>query len=205
MRKYLRYLRNCQDASGAFGRRHRTQAEGDGRDPLSPDLGDGSRSVPSSRPKDRRQSFVNSAVGPILSSRVYREDWIECLVQLHRCIAMWIAHDPRAVHDVVERLVRVSVDPQWHRRSHQIAKIASKTGVEIRRFVLAMNASPMRQVMRYYDRSSDELVGKLAAEPSDLGKVNRSGIRWAKLSVITRTDHLEVVHSVLRIGHRAID
>src|SRR5437868_1931235 len=68
-----------------------------------------------------------------------------------------------------------------------------------------MNASPMRQVMRYYDRSSDELVGKLAAEPPDLGKVNRSGIRWTKLSVITRTDHLEVVHSVLRIGHRAID
>ena len=65
------------------------------------------------------------------------------------------------------------------------------------------NAS--RQVMRYYDRSSDELVGKLAAEPSDLGKVNSSGIRWTKLPVITRTDHLEVVHSVLRIDHRAID
>lgn len=59
--------------------------------------------------------------------------------------------------------------------------------------------------MRYYDRSSDELVRKLAAEPSDLGKVNRSGIRWTKLSVITRTDHLEVVHSILRISHRAID
>jgi hypothetical protein len=68
-----------------------------------------------------------------------------------------------------------------------------------------MNASPMRQVMRYYDRSSDELIGELAAEPSDLRKMNRPGIRWIKLSVITRTDHLEVVHSVLRISHCAID
>ena len=60
--------------------------------------------------------------------------------------------------------------------------------------------------MRYYDCSSNELVGKLTAEPPDLGEVNRSGIRWTtKLFVITRTDHLEVVHSVLRGGHRAID
>ncbi len=59
--------------------------------------------------------------------------------------------------------------------------------------------------MRYYDRSSDELVGELAAEPSDLGKMNRSGIRWSKLPVIKRADHLEVVHSILRVGHRAID
>ena len=59
--------------------------------------------------------------------------------------------------------------------------------------------------MRYYDRSFNESIGELAAEPSDLRKMNRSGIRWAKLSVITTTDHLEVVHSVLRIGHRAID
>jgi hypothetical protein len=28
------------------------------------------------------------------------KDRIECLVQLHRSIATWIAHDPRAVHDV---------------------------------------------------------------------------------------------------------
>ena len=85
---------------------------GDGRGTPSLDLDDGSRSVPSSPPKDRRQSFADPAVGAVLSSRVYREDRIECLVQLHRSIATWIAHDPRAVYDVVERLVRVSVDPQ---------------------------------------------------------------------------------------------
>jgi hypothetical protein len=68
-----------------------------------------------------------------------------------------------------------------------------------------MNASPMRQVMGYYNGSSDELVGKFAAEPSDLGKMNRSGIRWSKVSVVTRADHVKVVHAVLRVGHRAID
>ena len=36
-----------------------------------------------------------------------------------------------------------------------------------------MNASPMRQVMRYYDCSFDELVGKLTAEPFDLAKVDK--------------------------------
>ena len=112
MRKYLRHLRNCQDASGPFGKRHRTRAVGAGRVAPSLDLDDGSRNVGSSRPTDRRLSFVNSAVGAARSSRVHRKDWIECLVQLHRSIATGIAHDPRPVHDVVERLVRVPVNPQ---------------------------------------------------------------------------------------------
>jgi len=42
-----------------------------------------------------------------------------------------------------------------------------------------MNAAPMRQVMRYYDRSSDELVGKLAA---DATSSDRSGIDGQQLS-----------------------
>ena len=108
MRKYLRYLRNCQDIPGPVDKRRRIQAVGDGH----PEPDDGSRNAGSSRPTDRRLSFVTSAVGAARSSRVYRENWIECLVQLHRSIATGIAHDPRAVHDVVERLVRVPVNPQ---------------------------------------------------------------------------------------------
>lgn len=108
MRKYLRYLRNCQDISGPADKRRRIQAVGEGH----PRPDDGSRNAGSSRPTDRLLSFVNSAIGAAHSSRVYGEDWIECLVQLHRSIATGIAHDPGAVHDIVERLVRVSVNPQ---------------------------------------------------------------------------------------------
>jgi hypothetical protein len=108
MRKYLRHLRNCQDISSPVDRRHSIQAVGDGH----PEPGDRSRNAGSSCPTDRRLSFVTSAVGAARTSRVYRENWIECLVQLHRSIATGIAHDPRAVHDVVERLVRVPVNPQ---------------------------------------------------------------------------------------------
>jgi len=108
MRNYLRYLRTYQDILIPVDKRHRIQAVGEGH----PHPDDRSRNAGSSRPTDRRLSFVNSAVGAARSSRVYREDWIEGLVQLHRSIATGIAHDPRAVHDVVERLVRVSVNPQ---------------------------------------------------------------------------------------------
>ena len=108
MRKYLRYLRNCQDISVPVDKRHRIQAVGDSH----PEPDDGSRNAGSSRPTDRRLSFVNSVVGTARSSRFHREDWIESLIQLHRSIATGIAHDPGAVHDVVERLVRVSVYPQ---------------------------------------------------------------------------------------------
>src|SRR6266404_9410852 len=59
--------------------------------------------------------------------------------------------------------------------------------------------------MRYHDRSSHELLGELAAQPSDLCEVNRPGICWTKLSVIPTTDDLKVVHSVFSVGHRAID
>src|SRR5215813_4811367 len=59
--------------------------------------------------------------------------------------------------------------------------------------------------MRYHDSSSPELLSKLPAQPSDLCEVNRSGICWTKLSVIPITDDVKVVHSVPRIGHRAVD
>src|SRR5258708_1923538 len=59
--------------------------------------------------------------------------------------------------------------------------------------------------MRYHGRSSHEVLAELAAQPSDLCEVNRSGICWAKLSVIPATDDVKVVHSELSVGHRAID
>jgi hypothetical protein len=63
----------------------------------------------------------------------------------------------------------------------------------------------MRQVMRYYDRSSRELVSELATQPLDLSQVNRPGICWTELSIVATTDDFEVIHSELSIGHRAIN
>ncbi len=108
MRKYLRYLRNCQLVPATTDSHHRSQAVGVGH----PEPDDRSRNARLSCPTDLRRSYVTSVVGAARRSRVYRENWIECLVQLHRSIATGIAHDPRAVHEVVERLVRVPVNPQ---------------------------------------------------------------------------------------------
>src|SRR5438132_9173854 len=52
---------------------------------------------------------------------------IECLVQLHRGVATGIAHDPSAIHDVVDRLVRVSVEDRKSTRlnsSHTVISYA---------------------------------------------------------------------------------
>jgi len=103
MRKCLRYLRNCQDIPGPLI--HATEFKRWAMATLNPTMGLALRAH-----LVRRIVVCHSS--PPRSSRVYCENWIECLVQLHRSIATGIAHDPRAVHDVVERLVRVPVNPQ---------------------------------------------------------------------------------------------
>jgi len=59
--------------------------------------------------------------------------------------------------------------------------------------------------MRYHDRSPHEGFSELAAQPLESCEVNRSGICWAKLSVIPATDDVKVVHSNLSLSHRAIN
>jgi hypothetical protein len=77
-----------------------------------------------------------------------------------------VADDAGTIHDIIERLMRVSVDPQRDWRSHQITEIAGEARIEVRPVVPGMNAASMRQVMSDHDRRIHEFFDRRGCESS---------------------------------------
>src|SRR6185437_2862850 len=99
----------------------------------------------------------------------------------------------------------MAMDPRCNRRPHQMREIAGKGGVESRPPVLPVNAARMRQVMSYDDGRAGKLVRQSFPHPARLLEVHRSRMLGAEQAMGAVTDDAEVVHSVLRIAHRATE
>src|SRR6185437_1642298 len=125
-------------------------------------------------------------------------------IRLFRQVAAWVAYDPCAIHDVINRLMSMTMNPKRHRLAHQMVEVAGKAWIEAGAFVFGMDTQAVRQVMSDHHGRPDEGLGEPFTEPLCASQMHIPHELRVEAIAVGPFDHSEVSHLTFRIRHRAI-